>query len=216
MLNHFANLLALRARALTVSVATTGSITMEATATGFARAAGSFVTDGFAVGMEVVPSGFAVNAPAVVTGVLPLAMTVRGGRAPEAAAGGRSLTVGLPVLRAWENAPAFTPEDGRPFVEEDYLAGPVREPVPGVVEGDPMYVLRLYGPQGVGTMAAYTLSDALLDVFRPRTQISLPSGDVLHVRGNPAPYRGQLTIRNGRSLIVVTIPLRILTDNILP
>lgn len=202
-----------------MQVATTGEVDapgLEVTATGYARTDGSFVADGFSVGMEVVPSGFPSATPSVVTEVSALALRVRSPQAPAAAAGGRSLTVGLPVMRAWENAPTFTPEEGAPFVEEDYLPGPAREPVPGVMEGDPMYVLRLYGAQGVGTMAAYALSDALLGVFRPRLQMVLPNGDALHVRGNPAPYRGQLTIRNGRSLIVVTVPLRILTANILP
>src|SRR5687768_14914975 len=41
---------------------TTGSTTLEATATGYRRAAGSFVTNGFKIGQQVTASGFATAA----------------------------------------------------------------------------------------------------------------------------------------------------------
>jgi hypothetical protein len=53
--------LALRGRVLTLSVATTGTTSLAATATGYTRAAGSFVTDGFKPGMEVLAAGFATS-----------------------------------------------------------------------------------------------------------------------------------------------------------
>jgi hypothetical protein len=215
MVDHLANLLALRALAAGLVVASTGETEIEATPTGFARAAGSFLADGFAVGMEVEPVGFASAVPAIVTGLSDLEMHTLGGQAPEAAAPSRALSVGLPSGRAWENA-RFTPQEGRWFAEEDYLPGPAREPVRGIVEGEPMYVLKLYSPPEYGVAALYTVSGALLDLYRPGMQIPLSTGDVLHVRTNPAPYRGQLTQRNGRALVVVTIPTRTMTANILP
>lgn len=51
----------------------TGSTSLSATPLGFARAAGSFTTDCFFIGQEVVPSGFATagnNAPTTVTGFI--------------------------------------------------------------------------------------------------------------------------------------------------
>ena len=58
MISNSAVLLALRNRALSLVVATTGSVSLSATATGYARAAGSFVTDGFKVGMDLTATGF--------------------------------------------------------------------------------------------------------------------------------------------------------------
>ena len=72
MIDHLAALLALRGRALTLSVATTGSTSLSATTTGYARAAGSFITDGLVVGAEITASGFttpANNGQGVVTAV---------------------------------------------------------------------------------------------------------------------------------------------------
>ena len=60
------------------SPATTGTTTISATATGFSRSVGSFVSDGFAVGQTVVSSGFAVlgyNGASVITAVDALTMT---------------------------------------------------------------------------------------------------------------------------------------------
>ena len=60
------------------SPATTGTTTLDATGTGFSRASGSFVTDGFEVGQMVVSSGFAAsgfNGFSVITAVDALTMT---------------------------------------------------------------------------------------------------------------------------------------------
>jgi hypothetical protein len=213
VVDHLANLLALRAVASGLLVATTGPAELSATATGFARTSGSFVADGFAVGMEVEPLNFASAVPGFVVGVSALILTTLQPQTPEAAAGGRTLRVGLPLMRAWENATAFVPDDGRPFVEEDYVPGPEREIVPGVMETDPLYVLRLYFPSGFGVAGPYAVADALKRRYRPRQQMALSTGYVLKVRESPAPYRGQLTQRNGRAMIPVTIPCRTLTAN---
>jgi hypothetical protein len=78
MLNHLAALIACRTRLATLEVCTTGTTTLEATATGFVRLAGSFVTDGFQVGMEVLPAGFTSTARQVVKNVAALTLTVEG------------------------------------------------------------------------------------------------------------------------------------------
>jgi hypothetical protein len=60
------------------SPATTGTTTIDATATGFERGSGSFLTDGFAVGQTVVSSGFSgsgYNGKSVITAVDALTMT---------------------------------------------------------------------------------------------------------------------------------------------
>jgi hypothetical protein len=212
MLNHLAALVALRTRALTLSVCTTGSTTLTATTTGYSRAdGGSFLTDGFAVGMEITPSGFATNTIDVLAGVTATTLTTRAARVAETGAAGRTIAVGLPALRAWENVD-FTPTSGRWFVDEDYLPGPAEQITLGAlgqVETLPQYVLKLYGTSGAGPAALYKAADALLTLFAPRTALTLSTGDVLTVRTSPAPYRGQLlTADAGWSLVTLTVPLR--------
>src|SRR5690242_16227481 len=100
--------LALRNRALAVSVTTTGLTSLAATTTGYTRVAGSFIADGFQVGMELLAAGFAGTGNAgykVVLGVSAGTLTVRSlpdaTMATEAATGDEILTVGLPILRAY-------------------------------------------------------------------------------------------------------------------
>jgi len=60
------------------SPATTGTTTIDATATGYARGAGSFLTDGFLVGQFITASGFTVlgyNGGSIVTAVDALTIT---------------------------------------------------------------------------------------------------------------------------------------------
>lgn len=64
-----------------MSRVTTGSTALSATSTGYARAAGSFLADGFAVGMLVSGAGFTTpgnNAPKVLTAVGALTMSAPG------------------------------------------------------------------------------------------------------------------------------------------
>lgn len=218
MIDEVAMQLALRARALTLSVATTGLVSLSATATGYARTTGSFQTDGFWPGMELTPAGFATNTPRVVTAVTPLAITVNTTIAPvpvEAAAGGRSLTVGLPSSRAWENV-AFEPTAGVPWVEEHFLSGPNAQLGAGpfgdlVVE--PQYALHVNLPSETGlTVRRYC--NALRRLFAPRTSIPLPNGDFLRVRTDTGPYPGDLQQgRPGFVVLPMTFPLRLYTLN---
>lgn len=216
MIDNLAYQLALRSRALTLSVATTGVVTLSATATGYARTVGSFYTDGFWPGMELVPAGFATNTPRVITGVTALTITVSGAVTAEVAAGGRSLTVGLPSNRAWENV-ALTPTTGVPYVEEQYLPGPVAQvtlgPL-GELEALPQYVLLFHLPSSTGlTVIRYT--DALLRLFAPRTAITLANGDVVRVRSDVGPSVGQLQqSQPGFAVKPIAIPLRVRTANI--
>lgn len=217
MIDHRAALLALRTKALTTSVVTTGSATLTATATGFTRASGSFVTDGFLVGMEVTGTGFTLsanNGAHVVTAVATLTLTCSATSAESAATA--TLAVGLPSARAWENID-FTPTAGAWYVEEDYLPGPAAQVTLGnygQVETFPTYVLKLYGPSKVGVGALYALADAVLDAFVPRTAMTLSTGDTLVVRTDPAPFRGQLLQADGGWAVVsVTVPCRSRSPN---
>lgn len=216
MIDGTAATLALRNRALSVSVATTGTTSLAATATDYTRAAGSFVTDGFAVGMELLASGFATagnNGYKIITAVSALSMTVTSltAMAVETAGGNELLIVRLPEGRAFDNV-TFTPTAGRPYVEEDFVPGPaslITFPArSGKVEEDGLYVLKLYGLSGTGVAAIRKTIDALKALFAPGTNLTAGS-HTLTVRGNPAPFAGQILPQgDGRSLCVLTIPWR--------
>lgn len=211
---------AARTQLLTLSVATTGSISMSATATGYVRAAGSFLTDGFYAGMEIVASGFTTagnNGTAIVQAVTATTLRVTRALTAEGAGAGKTLVAGLPASRGWENE-VFEPTAGVPYVEEEMVPGPVVQLTVGKLNGwlevSPLYVVRVYVPEGLGTDAVNSYTDKLVALFKPHTTLALTNGDVLRVRGNPAPYRGQLIQRKpGWATVPVTIPLRMTTIN---
>lgn len=201
--------LALRAKLATLSVCTTGSTTLAATATGYTRASGSFLDDGFAPGVELTPAGFTQTTTAVVEAVTALTLTVVGSRTVESAASGRTLSVGLPSSCAWENV-EFTPAAGVPYLTEEYLPGPsVQYGIGQSNETEllPTYLPRVHVPAGFGAGAADAYADAILTLFAPKTAITL-AGARLHVTTRPGPFRGQLLQSSpGFAMVPVTIPL---------
>lgn len=218
MLDNTAALLALRSRlSSTLSVCTSVDADVAATATGYTSTAGNFISRGFRVGMEVQPVGFAETTRAYITTLSATTMAVFGGRVtPQSAGAGRTIQVALPQLVAWENT-QLDPPMNRWFVEEDWLPGPVEQSTLGaygVVESLPQYVLRFYGVANTGNDALNAVADAVLDVFPPRTELVLSSGNWLSVRTSPAPYRGQLLqAEPGRPVVPITIPLRFRSSN---
>lgn len=219
MLNTTAATLALRNRMLTLSVATTGTTSLSATSTGYARAAGSFVTDGFAVGMEVLASGFATaanNGYGVITSVTATALGIQGGRTVEAAGANELIVAGLPEGRVYDNA-TFTPVSGRPYIEEDFVPATstlVSFPASGgMVEETGLHVIKWYGLSGTGVTGIRRSVDALLDLFTPGTTVTA-DGTTVRVRGNPGPYAGQLlAIDGGWTVCTLTIPWLARTTN---
>lgn len=217
MVDHFLLLKALRNRLKSLVVATTGTTSLEATAEGYTRPAGSFLTDGFVPGMEVQPSGFANNTPGIVAKVEAARLVIEGGRTAETLVSGRSLVVGLPGKRAWENMP-FAPEDGRWYVEEDYLPGPVARATLGKnnfeTNVDPLYVLRLYGISGKGVHALFKVSDGILKLFYPNLEMLVEDGHILRVKSDPAPDRGQVLPEGAsHALVVISVPLWVRATN---
>jgi hypothetical protein len=222
VIDHTACKSVLRARLLTLSVCTTGVISLSATGTGYARSAGSFLTDGFKPGQEVNAAGFgtgANNGLSVITAVTDLTMDVQKTPATvvEGAAGGRALSVGLPSARIWQNVPT-EPPTGAPYIEETYLHGPVtlRTIGPGgLLEGLPQYVIRVYGLTDliVGDESIAKYADAILALFAAKTAIAV-GVDVLRVRGDPAPFSSEIRPASaGWAVVTVTMPLRIETAN---
>jgi hypothetical protein len=213
--NHNALRLACRSHLLTLEVCTTGSTTLAATTTGYTRDSGSFVTDGFKPGMEVTPSGFVVTTPGTITAVSALALTIKDGRTTESGASGRTLTVGLPARRVWENTES-QPVTGEPYVVEQYLPGPGRKitlgPL-GQIEVLPQYVVQVYVPANQGTGAADGYADAILEHFAPETSITVNNA-TLRVRTDVIPFRGQLLqSAPGHAVVPVNIPMRLRVAN---
>lgn len=205
--------LALRARLLTLSVCTTGSTTLEAIATGYQRASGSFLTDGFAPGMEVTPSGFTQTAVGVIDSVTALVMTINGGRTIQASGAGRSLSVGVPSKAAWDNV-NLEPVAPQPYLEEEYVPATSQlRSMPaagGSMEDTGLYMLRWYSKAGTGLQALRRASDAVLALFAAGTGLVVATGVTVRVRSDVAPVAGAIRATgSGWSVVVITVPWRL-------
>lgn len=210
---------ALRARLAGLAVCATGTVdVLSATATGYHRTAGSFITDGFQAGEEVTPTGFTQTTTGVITAVTAADLTVAGGRTVQAVGAARSLAVVLPSKEAPEGV-TYAPTAGVPFWEADYMGGPAFQRsfggVGGVVEVTPMWVVKIYTPTSgaflaAGRAASDAYADAILGLFPPKLGLTLSTGDLVRVRTDVAPYRGQLQPSGaaGFAVVTVTIPLR--------
>ena len=210
---------ALRTQLLTMEAATTGSISMSATSSGFVRTSGSFVTDGIEPGMEVAATGFGSgtnNSDWSIRAVTALTLSVSG-LSVEIAGSGRTLVVGLPSGRAWENI-HFEPVTNEPWVEEEYLAGPSSQITVGKSDAtlrvDPLYLVKIYVPENLGIGAVNRYADAVLSAYKSNSTMALTNGDTLRVRTDSSPSRGQMThSRAGWVVVPVTIPLFLFTIN---
>lgn len=218
MIEHHGIQQAIRDRLVTLSVVTTGAITLASTASAYTRSTGSFVTDGFEPGMELTASGFgnAADGLAVVLTVTATVLTVDRVLPVTSAGAGRTLSVGLPSRRAWENVRFAAPTTAKPYVEEQYIPGPsarVTLGSGGDLEATPMYQVQLHMPEGVGKAAIRRYLDALYDHFRPDTALTVGT-DVLRVRGDVGPFSGQIQ-RSTEGFVVapLTIPFRLRTVN---
>lgn len=216
MVDHTAMQLALRAHMVALEVCTTGAMSLAASAAGYTRADGSFLTDGFRVGMEVQPAGFPQADVGVVSQVSPLLLSITGGREVAAADAGRTITVGLPACRVWDNEDEAIPP-GRPYVEEDYVPAPGA--LFGLSSGGPtddtgLYILKWYGLRGTGIAGMTRCVDRLLEHARAGVTLALPDGNRLRIRGNPKPWREQiLDASQGLKVMRVLFPWRLLALN---
>jgi len=219
MIDHQALQLALRARLDTLSVVTTGSVSLSVAGGKYKRAAGSFLTDGFKRGMEVTVAGFgtaANNGTSVVEAVTATRLDVTRTLVTEAEGSGRSVAVGKPTGFAVEGI-AFQPTQGWPWIEEQFPSGPTRQVTMGQfgwLEWDPIYVLQIHTPWGIGVGASNAYADSVIGLFAPRAEISLGGGGVARVRTTPGPFRSELRqFKAGYGTVSVTVPLRIHTAN---
>jgi hypothetical protein len=216
MINHVDLHLALRTRLLDVVVCTTGSATIAATPSGFSRTSGSFLTDGFRVGMEIQPFGFTTAEPAVVSAVTATMLTVTGTRVPQGAASGRRVDAVLPSRRAWENM-EFRPEPGWPYLEEDFVPGTSElrsaSANGGLLEDTGLYVLRCVGLQGTGSLAIRAMVAAMQARYAPGLALLVAAG-AAYVRGDVAPTSSAIRrLDGGWAVCTLTVPWRAYARN---
>lgn len=209
-----------RAKALTLQVCTTGTMDLAATTTGYARATGSFISDGFEPGMQITPLGFVANTVDTILAVATLTLTTKSSRSAESSASGRSITVGLPSDFP-DDVEFFEPSVGVPWAEEVYLPGPQIKKTLGTfgqIELEPQYGVRVHVPAKMGTengsRAARKYADALCNHFAMNTTLVLDNTDVARVRGDVGPFPSStLPTRPGFVGKLTTFPLRLLTQN---
>lgn len=243
MVNHEEAIFALRTKLLTLEVVFTAAvfgdiewselgavsfITMSVSGGKFARATGSFISDGFRLGMEVNPSGFTEsenNARGVIMAVTALTMTVNRTLTDETTGTGKTLVVELPATRVWSNSEpvdadgaASTITRGTPYFEEQYLPGPMAQETLGKLaqlEVLPQYIPRIFVPSNTGVAAAMKYTTALLALFAPGTAFTLSvSSSTMRVRRDVAPFSGQLAQASpGFAVVPITVPLRLRTAN---
>jgi hypothetical protein len=224
MLDHTLAQVALWNRALSVVVCTTGSTSLSATSLGFARGSGSFITDGFAAGMEVTGSGFSAanNSAKIIEGVTAGFLTIKGGCAVQSATAGRTLTVGLPAKRARDNIQlldADAPLPGSVYIDEQYVTTPKRKRTTasdgGMLEITGIYVLTIFGIANTGSLAIRRLATALEALYTPGTFV-IAGSDTVTMRGDPGAEADQIVPQeNGFARCVIRIPWRCYTRNVI-
>lgn len=194
MLNPRTARLAIRARLLATVVATTGVMTLSATATGYARAAGSFLDDGFAPGMEVTPVGFPTNPVDVITAVTALTITTRTPRPAATSAASRSLAVALPRRRGFDGV-TLDPITGHPSLREEFILATSTTLSLGPSSGNDretgLSVFTLLSPTEYGSDALDLTAMAIKARFTSGTLIDA-GPHTIDVTRNPGPQCGQI------------------------
>ncbi len=239
MIDEVLALTTMRSRWLSMTILTTGAQSLSATATGFARTAGSFLTDGFAIGMEVTSSDFANaanNGKGIITAVSALSMTVTkkqlgsAGGVPTVVAGtanvvevagaGKSIAALVPMLREFDNT-AVQRVAGVPLIEDRFVSAGnhlATYAAEGQAEDSGLYIVTWFGLAGQGTAAILRGTGALLQRFAPGTPMAMSDGNVIRVRGEsrsePRPQGGQIIpIDGGWAYRQVQIPWRARSRN---
>ncbi|HEY6965902.1 MAG TPA: phage tail terminator-like protein [Burkholderiales bacterium] len=141
------------------------------------RASGSWITDGFGVGDEVMVAGFAAaqnNGRALVTAVTAADLTLDKALTTEAAGPAITVTAGLWQGRAWEGMP-YAPTRGAPYVSETLraISSQVRAlGVGGTIAHTLLGTLVLFYPAGRGTLAVERMAGAIMKHLKPGTSLS--------------------------------------------
>lgn len=218
MLDHLAAANAMNTRLLTLSVVSTTSATLAATATGYTRASGSFVADLLAKGMESTPVGFPANPVDVITEVTATAITTKNAHATATADAGRSFTVRLPLARVFDNIDPGVPAAGIPWVRTEFVPATNRTDTlaanRGRAEETGVYFVTFHVQAGVGAGALRRYADATLALFASGTLVAAGS-EFVKIPRNPGPYAGQILPGDpGFAYVQVTIPWHAFVENL--
>lgn len=214
MLDHLDAREAFRARLNTFVMATTGTMSLGATTVGYTRLTGSFKDDGFRAGMEVVPAGFPTNTVKIIKSVDDSLVSIEGGVSAVAAAGSRSLTVGLPQDKqlAGTQNPVSTAPATRPRLIEQWVPGPVEDSGGIVDTGFYVVTWNALANKGIGT--SLKQMTALRNHFPPGLTFNI-NGDLVRVIGKPAPsFTQPITTDNGYETSTLRIAWRVITTNL--
>lgn len=216
MFDQLAGREAFRAHLLTLVVATTGSTSLSATSTGYARASGSFADDGFSAGMEVVAAGFPTqNGASIIENVIDdQHITIVGGRTSASAATGRSLTVGVPQKIDWHGTQTPSPVERatRPEFVEQWVPGTPEDN--GAIVDTGLYVITSNALANKGLATPLRMVQAIRNHFPPGLTFEV-NGDLVRVTGRPAPsFTQPVTTDNGFESSTVRIPWRVMTTNL--
>lgn len=209
--------LAFRSRLASLVVATTGTMVLSATANGYERQdAGSFLDDGFDIGLEVTPQGFPQTTAGIISNVTAKRVDIFGGRIARSGSAGRSLLVGLPALRVYENA-KVNPDPNVQYTEHQLVSQPselVSFPAQGGTREDrALYIVRWYFIGNTGVLGIRRAEAKLLALFTPGTTL-VAGDDVVHMRGSPGAWASQIVERpSGHALKTFTLPYRIYRTN---
>lgn len=179
----------------------------------FTRASGSWITAGFAPGMEVQAQGFTGNPFGVVETVSALALKLNISGTQTVAGGGR-FVVALPQGRAWEGFD-FLPTDGKPYVSESFRAVQSSGLTlgnyngPGTVRHTIEAGATFFYPKNKGTLAIERMAGAMMALFR-RGSTLLRDGDGVTIADAS---RGPLYDDGARFGCAVTVSLPAYTQN---
>ncbi len=191
--------------AATVLLDTGSRDDIAATSTGYSRAAGSFVTDGFRVGDTVQPDGFADTTPSIVLAVSDGVLVVDRTVTPEAAGAAVSIAVVLPERRRFEGQPFVRPKD-KPWLRA--LLRPASAPLVafgtgGILRHQGSLIVELVEPvdSGRGLARLERLAAGLRERFTPGLRLQR---DGLEVRVGEA-RRGAVL----ETIDILTLPLAI-------
>lgn len=205
--------LAIRNRAMTVVAATTGLISLAATADGFVRSTGSFVAENFAAGMEITPNGFPSNAVLVVREVSPLTLYTTTAPTIATADVNRSITAAFPTVFGRENKIITPPTDGRGYAEESFEELTQRTTAlsvdaPREFTGNMRFVF--HAKADTGMLGLRTLAEEARDLFPKGWSQTLADGSIVRTRNDFLPTARHVgVLETGFSAYVVTIPWRL-------
>jgi hypothetical protein len=207
--NRWHQALAGRLLSLTKAVNTTP---VSVTRSGYTRATGSFLEDGFAPGDEVTATEFALrsnNTSGVVSSVTDTLLQLRDVTLATEAVGVGILGVRTPSRVAWEGT-EFDPEVGWPYLRESYRPGTrtVRSlGTKALLRHEIIWLVDCFYPAlGKGTTGINGMAQAVMDKYPPGLQVTHD----MYVRTS---YPFGVLTKDGWQHIPVTIRLTAHTTN---